>query len=80
MPLFFIIVSFSTFLSKEQVIENAVKNEKAVQDIIKESITRIPEISSCRCQSALCGAIATSPDAIPVETRRKLSDILDKYH
>lgn len=66
-------------VSIEQVIENAVKNEKAVQDIIKGAIERVPEAAGCSCQSALCGAIATSPDLIPIETRRKLSDILNKY-
>lgn len=66
-------------VSIEQVVENAVKNEKAVQDIIMTAIKRIPEKASCQCGNALCGAIATSPDAIPVETRRKLSLILERY-
>jgi 5'-methylthioadenosine phosphorylase len=66
-------------VSIEQVMENAVRNEKAVQDILLRAIDRIPEKSSCGCGSALCGAIATSPDAIPVETRRKLSLLMDKY-
>lgn len=65
-------------VSIEQVIENATKNEQAVQDIIKGSIDRIPPEMDCQCRNALCGAIATSPDAIPIETRRKLADIL-KY-
>ena len=63
----------------EQVMENAVKNEKAVQDILLRAIDRIPSKTSCGCAGALCGAIATSPAAIPVETRRKLSLLLDKY-
>jgi 5'-methylthioadenosine phosphorylase len=63
----------------EQVMENAVKNEKAVQDILLRAIDRIPSQASCGCACALCGAVATSPDAIPVETRRKLSLLLDKY-
>jgi 5'-methylthioadenosine phosphorylase len=63
----------------EQVMENVVKNEKAVQDILLRAIDRIPSQTSCGCANALCGAIATSPDAIPVETRRKLSLLLDKY-
>ena len=66
-------------VSIEQVMENAVKNEKAVQDILIRTIDRIPEKQTCGCDRALCGAIATSPDAIPVETRRKLSLLLDKY-
>jgi 5'-methylthioadenosine phosphorylase len=62
-----------------QVIENATKNEQAVQDIIRQSISRIPEQSDCPCKHALEGAIATSAGAIPQETRRKLGIILDKY-
>ncbi len=62
-----------------QVIENASKNEQAVQDIIRRAIPRIPEQSDCPCKHALEGAIATSPEVIPPETRRKLRVILDKY-
>jgi 5'-methylthioadenosine phosphorylase len=66
-------------VSIEQIMENAVKNEKAVQDIIKNAIVRIPEVSKCECRNALKGAIATSSEAIPVETMRKLSELLSKY-
>ena len=66
-------------VSIEQVVENAVKNEQAVQDIILRAIERIPAKPSCSCGRALCGAIATSPDAIPLETRRKLCLLLDRY-
>ena len=66
-------------VSIEVVLDNAVKNERAVQDILLRAIGRIPAQPSCGCGSALCGAVATSPDAIPVETRRKLSPLLDKY-
>jgi len=62
-----------------QVIENATRNEQAVQDIIRRAIKRIPGDSDCPCKHALEGAIATNPGAIPQETRRKLSIILDKY-
>ena len=62
-----------------QVIENATKNEQAVQDIIRRAISRIPEQSDCPCKHALEGAIATNPDAIPQETRRKLGILIDKY-
>lgn len=66
-------------VSIEQVVENAVKNEKAVQDIILTAIGRIPEKPSCQCGNALRGAIATSPEAIPFETRRKLDVLLERY-
>ena len=63
----------------EQVLENAAKNEKAVQDVLLRAIGRIPERPACGCAGALRGAVATSPGAIPAETRRKLSLLLDKY-
>jgi 5'-methylthioadenosine phosphorylase len=66
-------------VSIEQVIECATKNEAAVQDIIKRAIPRIKDTTECGCNSALKGAIATSPDAIPLETKRKLTDLLGKY-
>ncbi len=62
-----------------QVIENATKNERAVQDIIQRAIKRIPEERDCPCPHALEGAIATSRDAIPPEVRHKLSVIAGKY-
>lgn len=62
-----------------QVIENAVKNEQAVQDIIRRAIKRISDDIDCPCKHALEGAIATSPDAVPPEIKRKLSVIMGKY-
>jgi len=31
------------------------------------------------CENALNGAILTAPDKIPVETKRKLKDLIGKY-
>ncbi len=63
----------------ETVIANAVNNEEAVRNIIKEAIPRISLERECICASALSGAIITAPDKIPVETRRKLNDLVGKY-
>jgi 5'-methylthioadenosine phosphorylase len=63
----------------EQIIENATRNEKAVLDVLTRAIERIPEKRTCGCENALAGAIATSPDAIPIETKRKLADLIVKY-
>ncbi|MCX9012313.1 MAG: S-methyl-5'-thioadenosine phosphorylase [Candidatus Methanoperedens sp.] len=63
----------------ETVIANAMKNEEAVRNIIKEAIAKIPLERSCVCANALSGAILTAPDRIPVETRRKLNEIIGKY-
>ena len=63
----------------ETVIANAMKNEEAVRNIIKEAIPRISLERKCICSNALAGAIITAPDKIPVEIRRKLNDLVGKY-
>lgn len=63
----------------EIVIANAMKNEEAVRNIIKEAIPRISLERECVCANALSGAILTAPDKIPVETKRKLNDLIGKY-
>lgn len=63
----------------ETVIANAMKNEEAVRNIIKEAIPGISIERNCICANALSGAIITAPDRIPVETRRKLNDLIGKY-
>lgn len=63
----------------ETVISNAMKNEEAVRNIIKEAIPRVSLERNCICANALAGAIITSPDMIPMETRRMLNDLIGKY-
>jgi 5'-methylthioadenosine phosphorylase len=63
----------------ETVIANAMKNEEAIRNIIKEAIPRITLERNCICANALAGAIITSPDKIPVESKRKLNDLIGKY-
>ena len=47
--------------------------------IIKEAIPRISLDRNCVCSNALAGSIVTAPDKIPVETKRKLKDLIGKY-
>lgn len=63
----------------ETVIQNAMKNEEAVRNIIKEAISNISLHRNCVCANALAGAILTATDRIPVETRRNLNDLIGKY-
>lgn len=63
----------------ETVIANAVKNEEAVRSIIKIALAGIPADRNCICSNALAGAIVTSPEKIPVETKRKLGELIGKY-
>lgn len=63
----------------EQVIENAMKNEDAVKDIIIEAIERISPQQGCTCKDALAGAITTAPEMISYETRRRLDPLIGRY-
>lgn len=63
----------------ETVIANAMKNEEAVRNIIREAIPRISLDRNCVCAKALSGAIITAPATVPVETKRKLKDLIGKY-
>lgn len=63
----------------ETVIQNAMKNEEAVRNIIKEAIPKITAERNCVCANALSNSILTSQEKIPVETKRKLGDLIGKY-
>lgn len=63
----------------ETVLSNVAKNEEAVRSIIREAIPRMPKERNCACAGALAGAIITAPEKIPVETKRKLNDLIGKY-
>ncbi|WP_407355432.1 S-methyl-5'-thioadenosine phosphorylase [Methanolobus sp. WCC5] len=63
----------------EAVIENAMKNEAAVKDIIMAALDRLEPEQHCMCKDALMGAITTVPSMIPNETKRKLSPLIRKY-
>jgi 5'-methylthioadenosine phosphorylase len=68
-----------TDVNIETVISNAIKNEEAVRKIIKRAIPRISLDRNCVCANALTGSIVTPTDKIPVETKRKLKDLIEKY-
>jgi 5'-methylthioadenosine phosphorylase len=62
-----------------QVIENASRNERAVQDIIRRSVGHIADAGDCPCRHALEGAITTGPEAIPAEAKQRLALLIDRY-
>lgn len=62
-----------------QVIENATRNEQAVQDIIQRSVKHVAGAGDCPCRHALEGAITTGPDAIPADAKRRLALLIDRY-
>ena len=66
-------------VSLEMVIRTLNRNTQLAQDAIKQLLRTLPEERHCQCSSALANTLITHPDAVPKETRRKLSLLVDKY-
>ena len=54
-------------------------NVDTAKEIIKKSVSRIPEKRECPCPTALQTAFVTSPEAMPEEQKKKLKMIFGKY-
>ncbi|MCC7577212.1 MAG: S-methyl-5'-thioadenosine phosphorylase [Methanomethylovorans sp.] len=63
----------------EAIIENAMKNEVAVKDVISSVIKKIPSQRYCSCKDALNGAITTESSMIPDETLKRLHPLIGRY-
>ena len=63
-------------VSVEAVIATLNKNADTARDIVKRVVGMIPRERGCGCKDATKYAVMTSPDAQPVEARRRLSLIL----
>ncbi|MCL7411882.1 MAG: S-methyl-5'-thioadenosine phosphorylase [Methanosarcinaceae archaeon] len=63
----------------ETIIENAMKNEAAVKDVITNTISRVSPTQECMCKDALAGAITTVQSMIPFETKQRLEPLIGKY-
>ncbi|WP_406660607.1 S-methyl-5'-thioadenosine phosphorylase [Methanolobus sp. ZRKC3] len=63
----------------EKVIENAMKNEAAVKDIIVDCIEKLSLDRGCMCKDALAGAITTAADMIPYEKKRMLEPLIGRH-
>ncbi len=63
----------------EAIIENVMKNEKAVRGIIAKALENLIPEDDCTCRSALSGAIATAEDFIPDDAKRELKPLIGKY-
>ena len=62
-------------VSTELVVANMLKNVTASQNVIRAVVPSIPSSRECICSTALEHAIITDRDAIPEETKRRLSVI-----
>ena len=63
----------------EMIIANLTQNAKNAQNVIAETVSRLPFERTCECASALKHAIITRPDAIPAEVKRELGPLVAKY-
>jgi 5'-methylthioadenosine phosphorylase len=63
----------------DQIIAVLNKNAENACTVVRNSVAAMPRQRGCKCGLALQHAIITDPAKIPVETRQKLSLLLDKY-
>jgi 5'-methylthioadenosine phosphorylase len=61
------------------IIANLTQNAKTAQQIIANSVERLPYERTCECASALKYSLITRPDMIPAQTRQELDLIVGKY-
>lgn len=63
----------------ELVIEILNRNTDVAQQAVHNLIQQLTPDRMCDCQDALATALITNPDAIPPETRQRLSLLVEKY-
>jgi 5'-methylthioadenosine phosphorylase len=63
----------------ELIVANLTANAKTAQAVIGSAVEHLPITRSCECARALAQAIITRPEAVPVETKRRLAPIVGKY-
>lgn len=63
----------------ETVMENVMKNERAVREIIARALEKLAPDNNCGCRNALAGAITTTEEFIPYDTTQKLRPLIGKY-
>ena len=61
------------------ILNILLQNIDTAKNIIRFAVSRIPEKHSCDCGTALKTAIATDPELIPAEQKKKLNLLIDKY-
>jgi 5'-methylthioadenosine phosphorylase len=63
----------------DMIIQNLVANAKTAQQVIAESVARLPYERTCECATALQHAIITRPDAVPAKVKHDLAPIVGRY-
>jgi 5'-methylthioadenosine phosphorylase len=65
-------------VTSDMVMANVARNSANARAILERCIPRLADSDDCSCRHALDDAVATSPDAINPETRRRLAPLLGK--
>lgn len=63
----------------EMVVRVLQKNTQIALESIQRLVESLPEENTCPCQHILKDSIMTQPDKIPLETRKKLDILINKY-
>ncbi|WP_336362949.1 S-methyl-5'-thioadenosine phosphorylase [Halalkalicoccus salilacus] len=63
----------------EEVLENAERNQDAIEATVREAIRTLPEDHECAAHRSLEGTINTPTEAIPEETRERVEPLLGDY-
>jgi 5'-methylthioadenosine phosphorylase len=63
----------------DMIVANLMQNAKMAQQVIAESVGRLPFERTCECARALQHAIITRPEAIPEATKQELAPIVGRY-
>ena len=63
----------------DTIIETLRQNTQIMMEIIKLTVTRIPNNRQCSCSTALKTAIVTDPKCMPATQKQKLDLLIGKY-
>ncbi|MDI3341056.1 MAG: S-methyl-5'-thioadenosine phosphorylase [Sphaerobacter sp.] len=63
----------------EQVVANLRRNAETARMVVRNVVARLARPRACACGNALEHAIATAPEGVPAEVRRRLRLLLDRY-
>jgi 5'-methylthioadenosine phosphorylase len=66
-------------ITVDVILEIMHHNVDTAKEIIRKSVSRIPDKRECACASALQTAFVTSPEVMPQEQKEKLRLIFGKY-
>jgi 5'-methylthioadenosine phosphorylase len=66
-------------VTTEMILANLGANVAAGQRLIVEALRNFPVARDCGCRSALSASLATRPDAIPADVRKRLAPLVGKY-